>query len=263
MADYVYVGEELRVFAEALNWKSYLRDTIGEFITGDVLEVGAGMGATTRALCTGTTSSWTCLEPDGALATRLSATLSAEPIASAPTVRDTDIGGLGQELCFDCILYVDVLEHILEDRQELTAARRHLRSGGYLIIVGPAHQWLYSAFDEAIGHHRRYTRTSLSERIPIGMMPVMLRYLDFVGVGLSAANRLAIREPNPSARQIRFWDRFVVPLSRRIDPLLRWRVGKTVVGVWREPEGPASKAPGPGGRARSPVWSGWLASRWS
>lgn len=134
---------------------------------------------------------------------------------------------------------MDVLEHILEDRQELTAARRHLRSGGYLIIVGPAHQWLFSEFDEAIGHHRRYTRRSLSEAIPIGMIPVMLRYLDSVGVGLSAANRIAIRESNPSARQIRFWDRFVVPLSRRIDPLLRWRVGKSVVGVWREPDGPS------------------------
>ena len=247
MADYVYVGEELEVFAEVLNWKSYLRETVGRFITGDVLEVGAGIGSTTRALCTGAESSWTCLEPDGALAAQLSASLSREPLPLVPTVRDTNIRELGLELCYDCILYVDVLEHILDDRQELATARRHLRGGGYLIIVGPAHQGLFSEFDEAIGHYRRYTRRSLSERIPIGMIPVMLRYLDTVGVGLSAANRIAIRNPNPSARQIRFWDRFLVPLSRRIDPLLRWRVGKSVVGVWREPEG---RAPGAGTHPR-------------
>jgi hypothetical protein len=39
----------------------------------------------------------------------------------------------------------------------------------------------------------------------------------------------------PSPRQVGVWDRYLVPASRWLDPLLGYRVGKTVVGVWRKP----------------------------
>ena len=42
--------------------------------------------------------------------------------------------------CFDCILYIDVLEHIENDRQELIEAKKRLKPGGRLIILAPAHQ---------------------------------------------------------------------------------------------------------------------------
>jgi len=49
-----YVGRELELFASAINWKRYVKAEIGEYLIGDVLEIGAGIGSTTLALHDGT-----------------------------------------------------------------------------------------------------------------------------------------------------------------------------------------------------------------
>jgi hypothetical protein len=59
-------------------------------------------------------------------------------------------------------------------------------------------------------------------------------YLDSVGMLASAANRLLLRQSMPTAGQLQFWDRRLIPLSRVCDPLLRHALGKSIVGVWRK-----------------------------
>jgi hypothetical protein len=108
----------------------------------------------------------------------------------------------------------------------------HLRPGGHLIVLAPAHGWLFSRFDRSIGHFRRYSARQLGELTPAGLGLVRSHYLDSVGLLASAANRLALRQSLPTARQIRFWDRVLVPLSRVIDPITWHRVGKSVLCVW-------------------------------
>ena len=49
-----YVGRELELFASAINWKRYVKAEIREYLIGDVLEIGAGIGSTTLALHDGT-----------------------------------------------------------------------------------------------------------------------------------------------------------------------------------------------------------------
>jgi len=232
---YDYVGTELDFFARATNWKQYLSRTVSPFLRGDVLEVGAGIGTTTRAFIDGRASTWLCLEPDEALATRMRASFEADPVSPTPAIRSALLNDLESDRTFDCIIYVDVLEHIEDDQAELAAAQGHLRSGGHLVVIGPAHQWLFSEFDTAIGHFRRYSRRSLQAVVPTDMERVMLRYMDALGVALSAANRLLLRSSAPTPTQIRTWDGVVVPISRLIDPLLFWSVGKSVTGVWRQP----------------------------
>ena len=68
---FTYVGSELDLFSEAKNWKSYFRDQLSPYLGEDVLEVGAGLGGTTRVLCRGDERHWVCLEPDASLAARL------------------------------------------------------------------------------------------------------------------------------------------------------------------------------------------------
>jgi 2-polyprenyl-3-methyl-5-hydroxy-6-metoxy-1,4-benzoquinol methylase len=63
---------------------------------------------------------------------------------------------LGPEERFDTALYIDVLEHIRDDQTEVARVGRHLTPGGHLVVLAPAHQALYTLFDAAIGHFRRY-----------------------------------------------------------------------------------------------------------
>ena len=68
---FAYVGTELELFGRAKNWKAYWSACLRPFVRGDVLEVGAGIGLTTKALATGSERSWTCLEPDAAMAAEI------------------------------------------------------------------------------------------------------------------------------------------------------------------------------------------------
>src|SRR5262245_33802340 len=114
MADrFRYVGTELELFAEAVQWKQYFASQLRPFILGDVLEVGAGLGGTTKVLCQGAIDSWTCLEPDAALAGQLQA-ISDEPhLKTRPIqVKAGTLADLPLDARFDSILYIDVLEHI-------------------------------------------------------------------------------------------------------------------------------------------------------
>ncbi len=207
---------------------------IKEFLAGEILEVGAGIGAGARILCDGSQRRWVCLEPD----TEMNAAIQAQidegslPIcceAKNGTVRDLPIAEL-----FDAIVYIDVLEHIENDRDELSKAARLLKESGYLIVLAPAHQWLYTPFDREIGHYRRYNKSSLLDIAPPDLRRVKLCYLDSVGMLASAGNRLLLKSSMPSEGQISFWDKRLVPLSVFIDPLLFHQLGKSILGIWRK-----------------------------
>ena len=53
-------------------------------------------------------------------------------------------------------MYMNVLEHIEKDKEEINNSLKILNKNGMLIILVPAHQKLFSKFDKEIGHFRRY-----------------------------------------------------------------------------------------------------------
>ena len=87
-----YLGGELDLFALAVNWKTYVKQEIADYLTGDVLEVGAGIGGTTVALHDGTARRWVCLEPDANLALRLQTRMSE----TGKAARAGFVGGNGE-----------------------------------------------------------------------------------------------------------------------------------------------------------------------
>lgn len=231
--EYEYVGSELQLFGAAIRWKQYLRQQIGPYLKGRVLEVGAGLGATARALSGGAETEWICLEPDPRLASRIAEDVRTGNLPShcRPVVGTTgSCAALGR---FDAVLYVDVLEHIQDDRGEITLASGLLSEGGHLVVLAPAHQSLFTPFDRAIGHYRRYSRGVLRDLTTSVLRVRTCRYLDSAGLLASAGNRFLLRSTMPTAGQIRFWDSVLVRISRVLDPLLAYRVGKSVLVVWQ------------------------------
>lgn len=232
MSSTTYIGGELDVFAHALNWKRYLRDAVAADVRGDVLEVGGGIGTTTCAFRTLSQSSWTALEPDPDLARQLAQRVA--PLASPVRVVVGTLDALIEAPTFDAILYIDVLEHIEHDDEELARAVRRLNPGGAIVVLSPAHQFLFTAFDGAIGHFRRYDRTSLRRLTPAGTTLARLTYLDSFGLCLSLGNKLLLRSASPTLAQVRLWDRWFIPVSRRLDSLVCGRLGKSILAVWRK-----------------------------
>lgn len=231
-AGFEYIGNELDLFLEAKNWKAYWASVVGPYVGASVLDVGAGIGATAELLCSASTARWLALEPDPSLAAKISSKIEAGQLPPCCEVRVGFVSDIVDE-SFDTILYADVLEHIQDDRSELERAAALLKPGGYLVVLSPAMDWLFSPFDEAIGHFRRYTRKSLRSVAPANLKPIDVSYLDSIGVLASAANHFFLRASQPSRNQIQIWDRFMVPWSRAIDPILGFRLGKSVIGIWQ------------------------------
>jgi len=65
---------------------------------------------------------------------------------------------------FGAILAFEVLEHVQDDVGLLAQARELLEPGGWVLASVPAHPARFSAFDEAVGHFRRYERHDLVAR---------------------------------------------------------------------------------------------------
>jgi hypothetical protein len=94
---------------------------------------------------------------------------------------------------------------------------------------------LYTPFDASIGHFRRYDRPMLRRISPANLRLERMRYLDCAGLFASAANLLFLRQSMPTKAQLRFWDSWIVPLSRILDRLLQYSVGKSILAVWQKP----------------------------
>jgi SAM-dependent methyltransferase len=229
----VYVGNELELFNHATRWKGYWGNQIKPYLGKKVLEVGAGIGATPEALIRQdfTFDRWICLEPDPRLCEVILKKKKENQKLDKVEVVTGYLADYKTQDKFDSILYIDVIEHIEDEKSELVRALDYLRPGGKLIIVVPAHQSLYSPFDKAIGHYRRYSRETLKAVIPSNSVIIKNRYLDSLGLLASLTNKLFLKQSYPTRSQITFWDKTIVPLSRLLDRMLFFNAGKSIVLV--------------------------------
>jgi len=231
---YEYPGNELDLFAEAHHWKRYWHSRITPYLDGNVAEIGAGIGSNTELLRSDKQNRWLCVEPDRGLNQRLAKTVQKmDSSLSCETLLGTsdDVSDAGS---FDSVIYMDVLEHIEADGEEVGNAARLLRPGGYLVMLGPAHNFLYSPFDEHVGHVRRYDTRNLPETDSSTLQMIHCEFLDSVGMLASLANRMLLRSSLPTLGQIKTWDNWMVPLSRILDPLTGRRLGKSILVVWEK-----------------------------
>ena len=229
-----YVGKELDLFSNAINWKNYWRKKIYPYLGSNILDVGSGIGSNLELLWTNS-SKWVCLEPDHKFLSRIDNIRNKIDAKDSVTIIGGDLNGLKfPEESFDTIIYIDVLEHILEDKKELLKATFYLKPSGHLIVLSPAFQFLYSPFDKAVGHYRRYTKKSLKSITPYNCRVIKSNYLDSVGCLASLMNKLILHQSNPSISQINFWDKKIIPLSYFFDKLFLNSFGRSLYCIWKK-----------------------------
>lgn len=232
-----YPGKELELFREAINWKNYLLRHIKPHIAYPVLEVGAGIGSNSVIFNIKTESSWQLIEPDAEFAAMLAEKIEEGALSANCQLLRGTIFDLPSDNKFKTILYIDVLEHLENDQSEIRRAAELLAPGGKIIILAPAFQSLYSPFDKAIGHFRRYKASGLQTLFKdYSGNTIANYYLDSMGFVASLCNKLFLKQDYPGIRQLRFWDRILVPVSEITDPLFRKCFGKSLLFIWQTEE---------------------------
>ena len=147
-----------------------------------------------------------------------------------------------------CLL--DVIEHLDDPLAAVTEAVRVLRPGGRLVITVPAHEWLWSAADEELGHIRRYDRSLLRRQLEeAGVEPEVVSHVFSWLVGPVFATRRLARGGGAELgldRSSTFIDLVAMVLTR-IERGLIGRVslpvGTSVLGVGRKPLDPTGANP--------------------
>jgi len=124
-----------------------------------VLELGCGNGNVLKVL------DRAC--PDGFV---LGSDLYIEGLkfASGRTSRpllQADLLSLPFSIKFDVICLFDVVEHLPEDEKVLEYLHSFLKPGGVLFLTVPAHPALWSYFDDASHHCRRYRIGELEKKL--------------------------------------------------------------------------------------------------
>ena len=122
----------------------------------DILEIGCGTGGNLELLAGHGRVHAVEMEPKGI------------KLANTHNITNVEYGKLPKDLpfghkLFDCIIMLDVLEHIEADALSVKTVYERLKSGGVFILTVPAFNFLWSFHDIIAQHKRRYTQKGLCE----------------------------------------------------------------------------------------------------
>lgn len=223
MSTIEYSGRDnLDVMAEARHYNRYLTDLILHWFdkkSGPLVDFGAG-GGTFAVQVAQAGFDVSCIETDPVLADRLRRR-GLRVASGLDAVPEGSLAG---------IYSLNVLEHIEDDDATLALWHRKLAPGGRLLVYVPAFQVLFSSMDRKVGHHRRYRKAGLTDKIRrAGFSLDTVRYADSLGFLAALLYRLIDRgQGDINPRMLRIYDRWVFPVSRLLDFLCSPLFGKNV-----------------------------------
>ena len=165
----------LERFDKADWWIKYVNTKIKKFLKDDILEVGAGFGSFTKSYMKNFQSITLTDMDDNSFS------LLKKNFKNYEKVKIVKSSVENINKTFNTILYFNVLEHIEEDTLEIESALKKLNTGGYLIILVPAHQKMYSKLDKAVGHFKRYDIDFFKKNQFKNAKTIKIQFLDILG----------------------------------------------------------------------------------
>jgi len=135
----------------------------------------------------------------------------------------------------DSVICFNVLEHIEQDEKALKNIFDLLEPRGQLLLLVPSHSWLYGSLDQHLGHHRRYGKKELRNKLEaIGFKVIYLKYFNRIGIlGWFLNSKLFRRKRFPSF-QLRIYN-FLIPLFKVVERI-RFPFGISLLAIAERPE---------------------------
>jgi SAM-dependent methyltransferase len=217
----------------ANNYSAWLGQRFSEHLGRRVLEIGAGIGTITEKLEPGR-ELLIALEVERFYVDRLKNKFRGRPHVR-PYLSDValaDWESLKAER-LDTIVLSNVLEHIPDDASAVRRFRQILPPGGRVVVLVPALPQIFGSIDEAVGHHRRYTRESLLQVLEgNGFEVERLEWMNLVGIPGWFMNSRVMRRRAVPKFQLKVYDR-LAPLLARAESRVTLPVGMSLFAVAR------------------------------
>jgi SAM-dependent methyltransferase len=229
-------SEQLEVGREAMNYNRWIADQFMPYAGKRVLEVGCGIGNlsqywTDREAFVGIDTEAECVAKT---AQRFSAHSNVSILHDHVGAPDWVQRWSAHRP--DTVVAVNVLEHIRDDLGALRGWRDIVRAGGggHVCVFVPAFEFAYSSFDKRYGHYRRYTKSTLRDKLlDAGLDLEVLRYFNLPGLLAWWLTFVLLRRNDAVPGQVGLYDKVVVPLVRRIEEAITPPFGNSVVAVCR------------------------------
>lgn len=220
---------EFRALGEANNYRRALVKLFARHLQGRVIEAGAGIGQFTALLRqTGRIDHLLAVEPDPRFCAEFRKALPTQPLLEGVTASVTDPGP------WNGIVSINVLEHILEDENELALYSSLLKkSGGKLCLFVPARREIYAPIEVDFGHHRRYSKKELQDKLErAGFRIIHVHYFNLIGYFAWWLNFRVLRQRKFKPGMVRFFDRVIFPIGFGCESRGLWPpFGQSLVAV--------------------------------
>lgn len=218
---------------EALNEAQFYRMAIVEefspFVSGQVIEVGAGIGQLTALFAEKVgNENIQGIEPDQKFADFFRKNL--------PHVRlvEGTVDDLEPAASCNTIISINVMEHIQDHVGELSKYYRLLKAKkGHLCVLTPARPEIYAPIDKDFGHFRRYTKASIREALTLaGFATQKIFYFNFPGYFLWFLNFKLLRSRSFNPAMVRFYDRTLFRLTHLAErSVIRPPIGQSIIAI--------------------------------
>lgn len=153
---------DLENLAVATGLCAWMFSQFADFVSGNVIEIGAGIGTFSERILGCGVTSLLLVEPEPACMDVLRRRFDGDgrvDLAQEQLPGSRAVAARSGSM--DFVLCQNVLEHISDDASTVRAMAVSLKPGGRLGVLVPAHPRLYGRLDRSYGHVRRYTRDSL------------------------------------------------------------------------------------------------------
>ena len=216
----------LDIFDNAKVWIKYVHFLNKKYYKNDFLEIGAGIGSFTDNYKKNIKNIFlTEIDENNLniLKSKYKNNLNIKII-------EKEVADIEEK--FNTIAHFNVLEHIKEDKEEIYNCLNKINQNGYLVILVPAHNKLYSNLDKDVGHYRRYEKSFFEKLDLKGNLIVELKYIDCLGYLLYYLNKIFFKnETYPSHFKIFVWDKIFTPLTIILDFFTSYKFGKNILCV--------------------------------
>lgn len=210
--------ETLESMNQAVWFNQWTLNKFKSYLQGDILEVGCGIG------------NFTCTLADYGKVWAIDINSKYIKQLQKTKTHQTKFG-MGDiekgeyffgDKKFDCIVCINVLEHIENDLSALNNFYKLLNKGGKLILMVPSNQFLYGEIDKSIGHYRRYNRLNLIEKLEQLDFKIIRSWkFNFLGaIGWFISGKI-MKDTVVKQWKIRIFDfiaRFTLPLEDVLEP---------------------------------------------
>lgn len=178
----------------SLRW-AVVEPALRQLAPRTVLELGCGQGGVGARIARRAT--YLGVEPDPASCAVARDRVEAAGAGTSSRVLLGDHTVVPAGATYDVVCAFEVLEHLADDAGELGQWVRLVRPGGHFVCSVPEGPQRFGASDTMVGHHRRYTATTLRALLDgVGLVDARVRHYGWPVMYLleAANNRVSQRQ---------------------------------------------------------------------